>query len=186
LKWHTSYSVELDDKGENLHLRSWANLTNTSGVDYQNVTLNLAAGAVNRRSSPRPAPMMAKSMRSLNAVMDSPVMERTAAPAQSVGGMHIYALPTRVDLNQKETKQVALMTPLSFKSKRTLVKRFGPTYGALNQQPPHPVHPDIEIAFENTSGQPLPAGLTRLYRKDASGTLQFIGEDKLQQTPNSG
>ncbi|MDV7340517.1 DUF4139 domain-containing protein [Terasakiella sp. A23] len=182
LKWHTSYSVEVAGDGKTLAVRSWANLTNTSGVDYKNATLNLAAGNINRRSRPTPQMMMAKSAPRAMAMMDS-VAESTASAPQSLGGIHLYQLPGKVDLPQKETKQVALIKPLSFKSKRVLVKRYGPVYNAFPHNTDTPSHPQIELSFTNTSGQPLPSGLARLYRKDNQGNLQFIGEDNLKRAP---
>ncbi|WP_028879598.1 DUF4139 domain-containing protein [Terasakiella pusilla] len=184
LNWHASYSVEVAPDGKSLSMKSWANLTNTSGVDYQNATLNLAAGSINRQAAPRVQMMQAKGAVQSMAMMDS-VPETMAMAPQSLGGIHLYQLPNKVNLAQKETKQVALSKPVTFKSERVLVKRFGPVYGALNHQSETPVHPDIELSFENTTGQPLPNGLARLYRKDNQGNLQFIGEDNLNQTPKN-
>lgn len=185
LNWHASYSVEVAPDGKSLSMKSWANLTNTSGVDYQNATLSLAAGSINRQTAPRAYALQAKGAAQSMAMMDS-VPENTARAPQSLGGIHLYQLPSKVNLTQKETKQVALSTPATFKSERVLVKRFGPVYGALPRQGDTPVHPDIELTFENTTGQPLPNGLARLYRKDKQGNLQFIGEDTLNQTPKKG
>lgn len=186
LKWHTSYSAEISEDGKSIALRSWANLTNTSGVNYKNVDLNVAAGRINRRSpNQRPVQMMAKAApRAMSMAMDS-AAESTARAPHSVGGVYIYKLPSRVDLNNKETKQVALMKPQTFKSKRILTKRFGPVYNAFHEQPVSPVHPNIELSFTNSSGQPLPEGITRLYQKDTTGHLQFVGEDRLKLTPNN-
>lgn len=182
LNWHASYSVEVAEDGKSLSMKSWANLTNTSGVDYKNARLNLAAGTINRKVAPRPQMMLAKGSAPRAMAMDS-VAETTASLPQALGGIHLYQLPASVDLDQKETKQVALAKPVTFKSKRVLVKRFGPVYNAMRYQSDTPVHPDIELSFTNITGQPLPNGLARLYRKDAAGVLQFVGEDQLDQTP---
>jgi hypothetical protein len=183
LGWNTSYSAELNETGTSISLRSWANLTNTSGVDYKNVELSLAAGSVNRRVQPSPQMVMAKGApRTLTMAMDS-VQESMAEPAQALGGMHLYNMPKLLNLNDRETKQVALMPEASLKSKRILVTRFNPVYGAFHQQAQSPLHPDIELSFTNDSGQPLPDGLVRLYREHSDGKLYFIGEDQLTQTP---
>jgi len=184
LSWNTSYSAELNDSGTSMTLRSWANLTNTSGVDYNNVELSLAAGNVKRRTQPRAQRMLLKSApQAMSMAMDG-ATESMAAPAQALGGLHLYGLLKPLDLNNKETKQVALMPAQTLKTKRVLVKRFNPVYGALPEQPVTPSHPDIELSFTNDSQQPLPDGLVRLYRKHSDGKLYFIGEDQLKQTPN--
>jgi hypothetical protein len=45
----------------------------------------------------------------------------------------------------------------------------------------------VEMEFTNSKehrlGMPLPAGTVRLYKKDASGSLQFLGEDRIDHTP---
>jgi len=181
LKWHTSYSAELSGDSKNLTLQSWANLTNASGMDYHNASLSLAAGQVNRQSI---TPNFQRALRADAApvMAMSGAMEKTASAPQAVGALHLYNLPGKIDLNDKETKQVALMAPLNFKSKRVLVHRFGPSYGEIRTDSPA-IHPDVELNFTNTAHNPLPDGIVRLYRRDAQGQLQFVGEDNLSRTP---
>ncbi|SCA57021.1 conserved exported hypothetical protein [Candidatus Terasakiella magnetica] len=181
LKWHSSYSAELSPDGKSVNLRSWANLTNTSGTDYKNATLSLAAGQINKKTVRKNVQMMARSAPQTMMAMDS-APERTASPPQALGGLHLYSLPHKVDLAHKETKQVQLMAPMSFKSKRVLVRQFGPSYNAISHQV-LAVHPNIEVSFTNASNAPLPTGIVRLYRKDQAGELQFVGEDRLKATP---
>ena len=38
---------------------------------------------------------------------------------------------------------------------------------------------------EAGAGQPLPAGVMRVYKKDSSGNLQFVGEDQIDHTPEN-
>ena len=38
-------------------------------------------------------------------------------------------------------------------------------------------------AENNKLGKPLPAGIMRLYKADHDGSMQFIGEDRIQHTP---
>ena len=46
---------------------------------------------------------------------------------------------------------------------------------------------NVYVKFENTKenslGMPLPAGIMRLYKQDDEGSLQFIGEDRIDHTP---
>ncbi|WP_417840632.1 DUF4139 domain-containing protein [Terasakiella sp.] len=184
LKWHTSYSAELAGDGKSLVLQSWANLTNTSGVSYRAANLSLAAGQVNRQTVARNFNRMVRAEAAPMMDMGAAVA-KTAQPPQALGAIHLYNLPDKVDLNDNETKQVALMHPLNFKSERELVQRFGPTYGEMNFDSP-PAHPQVELTFNNTSKNPLPDGILRLYRRDAQGQLQFVGEDNLTRTPKDG
>ncbi len=42
---------------------------------------------------------------------------------------------------------------------------------------------DFENSEKNGLGMPLPAGVVRVYKSDASGAQQFIGEDRIDHTP---
>lgn len=181
LSWKVSYSAEIDEDAKSVRLHPWASLTNTSGTDYKDMTVNLAAGSVNRRSRPQPvaAPKM---MRAAAVAMDG-VAEAAAAPPQAIGGVHIYPLKEKVSLANNVTKQVSLMSPVQAQVERRLVQRYGPVYGALNNDPNMAQHPVIELKFKNESGLPLPQGKVRLYRKDAQGGLFFVGEDNIRDTP---
>jgi len=41
----------------------------------------------------------------------------------------------------------------------------------------------VKNSEANHLGMPLPAGTVRLYKEDAAGSLQFIGEDVIDHTP---
>jgi len=45
------------------------------------------------------------------------------------------------------------------------------------------VYFNIDNSKKNQLGDPLPMGIVRLYKEDASESLQFIGEDKIDHTP---
>lgn len=184
LNWTTSYSAQVNETGSALTLHSWANLTNMTGLNFKKVNLNLAAGQINIRAQRQANPARLKgTARVMSMALDSS-SENMPAPAQALGGLHLYSLPKAIDINNKETKQVALMPPVQMQSKRTLIKRFSPIYGVVPPQSRKPSHPQIELSFNNNTGQPLPNGLVRLYRKHSDGNLYFIGEDHLSQTPN--
>lgn len=42
---------------------------------------------------------------------------------------------------------------------------------------------EVENSRRNEMGMPLPAGVVRLYKADARGNLQFLGEDRIDHTP---
>jgi hypothetical protein len=42
---------------------------------------------------------------------------------------------------------------------------------------------NVKNSEANHLGMPLPAGTVRLYKEDAGGSLQFIGEDVIDHTP---
>ncbi|WP_135081104.1 DUF4139 domain-containing protein [Terasakiella sp. SH-1] len=182
LKWHTSYSAVLDPKKDKLQLNAWANLTNNTAVSYEKADITLAAGQVNKQSLRKDVPMMARAAQPQAMMAMDSVMERTAKPAQALGGLHLFKLPVKTTLHSQETKQVQLLPVQNFTTQRILTQKFGPTYRALaGKTKAH--HPHIKIRFQNNSAHPLPSGIVRLYRQDTEGQLHFIGEDRLGDTP---
>ena len=41
----------------------------------------------------------------------------------------------------------------------------------------------LENSNETGPGKPLPAGIVRVYKADPAGELQFLGEDRIEHTP---
>jgi len=175
--WDSSYNLQVSPQGDQVILTPWATLTNTSGLDYQNVTLSLAAGHINRQRTPRP--MLAKSTMALAETADSAL----PTPPMSLGSaLKLYTIPTTLAILNNQTLQVPLMPTQTFKSVRTLVARFNPLYRPVGETQAHPIAPIVELRFTNTSDYPLPQGAARLYQSAADNHLSFIGEAALPQT----
>jgi hypothetical protein len=179
LGWKADYVAELNAKEDSLDLNGWVTLTNTSGTSYPNARLQLVAGDVHRAPQEyRPQPKM-RDM----------VMMSAGAPAmqeESLFEYHLYTLnrPTRIADNQ--TKQVALLSaPKVPVSKEYLLRGaeyyYQGQYGDLGQK----MKAGVYMEFDNKGGNlgiPLPKGVVRVYKKDAAGRAQFIGEDRVDHT----
>jgi hypothetical protein len=57
LAWKADYVANLSADGKSLDLNGWVTLTNRSGAGFDDATLQLVAGTVNRVRQPRTAPM---------------------------------------------------------------------------------------------------------------------------------
>lgn len=179
LGWKADYVAELTGKEDTLDLNGWVTLTNTSGTSYPAARLQLVAGDVNRAAPEyRPQPKM-RDM----------VMMAAAAPAmqeESLFEYHLYTLnrPTTIDNNQ--TKQVALLSASKVPVGKEYLLRgaeyyYQGQYGDLGQK----LKAGVFLEFDNkgeSMGIPLPKGIVRVYKKDASGRAQFIGEDRIDHT----
>ncbi len=179
LGWKADYVAELTGKEDKLDLNGWVTLTNTSGTSYPDAKLQLVAGDVNRAAPEYKARPQMRDM----------VMMAAAAPAmqeESLFEYHLYTLnrPTSIDNNQ--TKQVALMSASKVPvGKEYLLRGTGyyyqGQYGDLGQK----LKAGVFLEFDNKGdnlGIPLPKGVVRVYKKDASGRAQFIGEDRIDHT----
>jgi hypothetical protein len=179
LGWKADYVAELTGKEDSLDLNGWVTLTNTSGTSYPNAQLQLIAGDVNRAA---PDYKVRPQMREM-------VMMAAAAPAmqeESLFEYHLYTLnrPTSIDDNQ--TKQVALLSANKVPVAKEYLLRgaeyyYQGQYGDLGQK----MKAGVFLEFDNKGdnlGIPLPKGVVRVYKKDAAGRAQFIGEDRIDHT----
>lgn len=179
LGWKADYVAELTGKEDSLDLNGWVTLTNTSGTSYPKAQLQLIAGDVNRAA---PEYKVARPQ------MRDMVMMAAAAPMQeeSLFEYHLYTLnrPTTIDNNQ--TKQVALLSATKVPVVKEYLLRgseyyYQGQYGDLGQK----LKAGVFMEFDNKGGNlgiPLPKGVVRVYKKDAAGRAQFIGEDRIDHT----
>jgi hypothetical protein len=102
---------------------------------------------------------------------------------------HLYDLQRKTTIKENQTKQISLLEAKG----AALVKEFLLT-GQGNwwytryvdpSQTKQPVNVVMKVknSEANHLGMPLPAGTVRLYKEDAGGSLQFIGEDVIDHTP---
>ncbi len=177
LDWKADYVAQLDREEQKMELAGWVTLTNTSETDYRNARLQLVAGEVHRVTGrPRPENRL-KSM----AVVADQVRE------ESLFAYHLYTLPRKTTLLNRQTKQVALLDASGVPvQKHYRVQGGGFAYrGRDDRGQKLPV--GVYLTFDNSSdahlGLPLPAGVVRVYKADSRGGLQFIGEDRIDHTP---
>jgi len=187
LTWRAAYTVNWDRAAGTLRLHAWAALHNATGIDFDNADVKVVAGQV-RRVSAAPRGQLQKAM--MMGAQDA--AESARAPIrEALSGYHLYSLPQPVNLKRGEQVQAALLAPLSVAATRELVSDghpavFGRVRGGGGGRP---AHPEIRLNFTNQMddrGQPLPAGAVRLYGKDSAGGAQFLGEDRLGDTPVGG
>jgi hypothetical protein len=184
MNWKADYVAVANNDDTKLDLTSWVTLDNKSGATYKKAALKLIAGDVHK-VTPAPAPQAMEMM-----YADS---GRAAAPQfqeQSFAEYHMYTLQGKTDLNQNETKQLSLFNAANVPVKKTFVYEpemitayEGMPYGADPQK--IRIKLEVENKAENQLGMPLPKGKVRVYKKDADGALQFIGEDLIDHTPRN-
>ena len=179
LTWKADYVAELSAKEDSIDLNGWVTLTNTSGASYLNARLQLVAGEVNRAAPDRrPVPVMMKAMAMAEA---GPQMQE-----ESLFEYHLYTLDRNTTLGDKQTKQVALLSAQKVAVEKEFRLSGGDwyyqgQYGELGKK----MKPGVFMEFANKGdnlGVPLPKGVVRVYKKDAAGRAQFIGEDRIDHT----
>jgi hypothetical protein len=179
--WQSDYVLVLDPADQRGDLTGWVTLTNESGAAYENARLKLVAGDV-QQVQPVPSP---RAMREL-AMMDA-----AQAPAFREEGLfeyHLYTLERPVTLRDRETKQITLLeAPGVGVAKRLVLESPPQIFRGFFQPPPEKqkaaVFLDVVNSEANGLGRPLPRGVVRVYKADAEGAQQFVGEERIDHTP---
>ena len=176
LAWSPAASGEL--KGEYLALSVWADLSNASGNDFVDASLNLVAGAT--LAGGGGGQMMARAM---VAAPPPPLPQREA-----VGLYHVYTLARPVTLRDGESRQVPLLAPAQVAVSRELTLDPQGAHLFLSRNlDSRPLHPVLRLAFNNTAkaglGKPLPAGPIRVTMRGPGGDQILLGEDFLPALP---
>lgn len=176
LTWSADYVAELAD--DKLSLSSWASLTNASGADLPQAKVQVMAGSPNRvADSPQPPRVRAEKVL-MAAAMAEPVRE-------ALGPYHLYTLPQPVSLKDGERRQVALLPTAQVAVERRLVLDPVPPHAWRDRWAEVPAqHPTTQLSFRNGLGQPLPAGIIRVFQRAKDNGAVFLGEDRLAATPN--
>jgi hypothetical protein len=180
LSWRADYVAELAENDDNLDLNGWVTLTNQSGAAYPNAKLQLVAGDLNRVREAQPLTREVMAMAAK--VADAAEMRQ-----ESLFEYHLYTLQRPTDLAENQTKQVALMSAAQVPVTKEFLLQganyyYSGQYGELGQK----LKVGVFVEFRNEGeglGIPLPKGVIRMYKKDAGGNAQFIGEDRVDHTP---
>lgn len=182
LSWRADYVAELNERDDRLDLNGLVTLTNQSGAAYPNAKLQLVAGDLNRVRQPQ---SISRNMMSMAPKMaDVEEMKE-----ESLFEYHLYTLQRATTLMENQTKQVALMSASSVPINKEFLLAganyyYSGQYGDLGQK----LKVGVFVEFQNKGGGlgiPLPKGVIRVYKKDAQGNAQFVGEDQINHTPKN-
>lgn len=184
LRWNANYVADFVGENE-LNLKSWVSIHNTSGVSYNKARVQIVAGEANVVNEVmRGRPMM---LMKAAGVMDNAVTSEVAMPEEeSVGEYHVYSLPEKITIADNQTKQVSLLNKDRIKYSKEYrlnsplylnVSGGGGDFKKLNT--------DVYVKFVNTKesnlGEPLPQGVMRFYDHDSKGNMLFVGESNFKQ-----
>jgi hypothetical protein len=197
ITWWADYNLIFNEGADAnsglLDLSAWVSIINQSGATFQDAKLKLIAGDVNRVEPPQTDMRM---KREVLAMANAQEADAAGFVQKDFFEFHLYTLGRKTTLPNNSTKQIELFD----QAKKIPAKKVLLYYGAL--QPyfyPTPYTDrnmgvamnkkvDVYLEFKNDKqyglGVPLPAGRLRVSQLDkADGSLEFIGEDKIDHTP---
>ena len=167
--WDASYVIKTDADETTADIEGWVNIDNNAGTSFEDATIKLMAGDINRQSG----------QKAYDSVVYEVPAEEAAAGSfnrESFSEYHMYTLDHQSSLQDKQSKQISLFSKDNVPVEKELVYN---SWGGDR----------ISISFtldnseEEGPGVPLPAGVAKLYQPDSSGQLQFAGEDRIDHTP---
>jgi hypothetical protein len=213
LSWEATYNVVAPDAGnavgkaagssatseEKADLVGWVTIHNQSGTEFPQARIKLMAGDV-AKITPGKADRFRGQVMAMGAISALPSPEVTQ---KAFDDFHLYDLNRTVSLRDGEIKQIQFIEA----SGVTLARSYLYDGAAENRQPIanyggnfiqdrnyglNSGNSKVQIIeqFKNTEanhmGIPLPAGRIRLYRRDADGQMEFVGESTINHTPTEG
>ncbi len=166
MSWTAEYVAAFAEDEGRLELSAWASVDNRSGGDFEDASLTLVAGRINRAAEIRPRRME---------------MAAAAPPSTDFGEQeffeyHSYVLERPFAIENNESVQVPLFQPAWVRFER--VYTFDPTRFAGGVK----VTAETENVQERGLGVPLPRGKVRVYAP-AGGDVRLVGEDMLSDSP---
>ena len=176
LGWSADYVALFDETKGLMDVQGWITLTNQSGTPYINAKTLLVAGAVatadlqqqRYRQQPPRGGMVAAGTETAN--------------RERLGGFYLYPLAERTTIADKQTKQVSFLDVHDAPASRGYEYRN--PWLATSQEP---VSANSVLRFSSARsgglGDALPAGVVRVYQRDARGNPQFVGEHRIGHTP---
>jgi hypothetical protein len=169
--WQAEYVAHLNADDTRLALSGWASIDNQSGATYTDAKLKLIAGDIHR--APRAMYDRGGDM-ALEAYAAAP---KAGFEERAFFEYHLYDLPRRTTLAQREVKQIALFEPAA----AAVTKKY--LYRSWKDQSKIAVVVEFKNTQANGLGMPLPAGLVRVTKADVDGSTQLLGEDRIDHLP---
>jgi len=169
LNWHAEYQAVEDKDGNSMEFSCQVSIDNRSGVSYQNARLRLVAGQIHRAGREYHPSPMARTM-----ALEKALPQFTE---ESLFEYHIYTLDRQTTIENNQSKQMPLFSNIS-----TRVNKIY-SYDATEDEK----HVKVRLKFKNIKrqglGMPLPAGKVRIFKKEADGGIELVGEDRITHTP---
>lgn len=191
MTWRSDYNLLLPENGDTVTMTGWVSIQNNTGTSFEDASIKLIAGDVNKVQDKNRARGQVMEMAVASRAADAPEVE-----AKKFDEFHMYALPLRTTLRDRETKQVEFVRSEQVATEKLYIyngtggARY---YGGLNTNQNYGQNAQSDVAiyreFKNSEanglGMALPAGKTRFYRMDSDGQLEFTGENVIDHTPKN-
>jgi hypothetical protein len=173
LGWRADYVARFDPEAGKVDVQGWITLSNTTGTNFANADLVMVAGTPNRGGRDEYRERARSNIRQAGTESGS---------RARLGDYYLYPLKDRTTVANAQTKQVSFLDVQGAPAQRAYEYRVDWLQSASEAE-----SADSVIKFSNSAsgglGDQLPAGIVRVYVRDAKGAPQFIGENRIDHTP---
>ena len=205
MNWEATYNVVTGGSNgagaasapdEKADVVGWVTITNRTGADFPQARIKLMAGDVAKIQSREfdRIELAAKAYSPESVAVNGQVTQKP------FDDYHLYDLNRTVSLNDGETKQVQFLEASGVTVTRSYIydgcdqnrqpiANYGgnfveqQNYGLGSGNTKVQIQQEFKNSEANHLGIPLPAGRIRLYRRDADGQIEFVGESAINHTP---
>jgi hypothetical protein len=184
LSWKADYVMVVDATETKSDLTGWVTIDNKSGATYTNAALKLVAGDIHRAQDGR------RNAKALEMAARAPSTADASRDFKSEGFFeyHLYTLDGRTTIKDNQTKQLTLLAANGVAVQKQLIyygaqDYYRTSYGMPMSSQKVGVYLELKNSQAERLGVPLPKGKIRVYKADASGSQQLIGEDWIDHTP---
>jgi hypothetical protein len=186
LNWKAYYTLYLKPDESPADLTARIYVDNQGGSDFPEANLKLVAGEPQRIPSEPVHPRFGLE----KAEMMAPAAPAPPVQERSLFEYHLYEVQRPVSLLKNQTKAITLFSVHRTNVHKEFVFRpqrvfwSGPTEEREEQKA------EVTLLFTNDKkaglGMPMPGGKVQIYQEDEKGSLQFVGEDQIEHTPEGG
>ncbi|UGV40198.1 DUF4139 domain-containing protein [Methanococcoides orientis] len=170
MSWKANYIIKNNPDDSMVDIDGWVTIDNKAGTSFNDASLKLIAGDINRASNDR---TVFSGFYYDMAATDGPAEQ---FEEESFFEYHMYTLDRHTNLNDNEIKQISLLSANNV----PVTKEY--LYDGVQEDKVR-----VTLAMNNSEatglGIPLPKGVVRVYKADSQNQLQFLGEDSIDHTP---
>ncbi|OGF44365.1 MAG: hypothetical protein A2231_13070 [Candidatus Firestonebacteria bacterium RIFOXYA2_FULL_40_8] len=196
MSWDATYNCVVPEKGDVMDILGWVNIDNNCGRHFRNASIKLMGGDVSKvNNQQRNDAYYASEQSRLRGAM----RDATGVDVKEFDEFHLYSLPRKVDLLDRENKQIEFIRAERVNGQRFYVydgvkfdqnnnygyddysRKTRVDYGSKCNKKVWNIF-EFKNSEENNLGIALPKGKIKMYRKDTGGSNEFIGEDSIDHT----
>ncbi|MBU6165987.1 MAG: DUF4139 domain-containing protein [Alphaproteobacteria bacterium] len=172
LAWKADYVGLFDEAAGRMDLQGWVTLTNSTGTAFRDAQLTLAAGDLMKlQQSRRRVPNQYGSARPGDGESNE----------QAVGDLYLYPIAARTTVASNQKKQVSFLDASGVAARRLYRFECDWLCEADEAQAVTSIL-NFGTGGKGGLGRALPAGIVRVYMRDAGGKTRFVGENRIEHT----